>query len=141
MISFDTNDFPHRTKCFWYQQYPTFKDSIVNPYYNFRYRLRLRLDVTKLITLGITTRKVAQILENYIIRLGAIPSPTVLGFVDLFVKTETDNQEAHLDHILQNFLVNGDLEKIMIRGIPGITNYITHERGADLTTRPRSPIR
>lgn len=138
---FDTDRFPHDIcDCFWYRSYPAFETSIRNPTCNFRYRLRLRLDVTKLAWLGITTRQVAQLLEDYtfdikkgsisqfIIRMAAIPSPTIFGFVDLFIKTDSMDVRAHLDHVLQHFLVINDFEKILIRGLPGVTNYITETK-------------
>lgn len=106
-----------------------------------RMGIRIKLNVMKMFNFRITTEEIANILSKYIFKpkttknnngtyntidLNIIPivSPTFIGVIDFYISSENPiPTDYKLDHFLQFAVDSGEINNIVISGIPGIQNF------------------
>lgn len=104
-----------------------------------RYCIRLRLDVQKLYEFKLMTSYIANFINKWKFQITipkkvsknpnkretadefvfAIPSPTNIGIIDIFMKSYDDSK----DHMLISLIHSDEFKNLMVSGIDGISNF------------------
>lgn len=130
-----------KSKNSWWYSLSTFEgvyDRVQSPITK-RYCIRLKLDVQKLYEFKITTSYIANFINKWKFQITipkkasknpnkretvdefvfAIPSPTNIGIIDIFMKSYDDSK----DHMLVSLIHSDEFKNLMVSGIEGISNF------------------